>query len=105
MGIFGSVKNASGGWLAGYTVQVYISGGGKIPGGEDITKGGGGDRNYTINIWQPGNYQVVVSDGSRELSPRVNITVDSLDNPNCDIKKKDPGAGSQWVKIDFGKNN
>jgi hypothetical protein len=103
MGIFGSVKNLSGGWLAGYTIQVYTPGGGKIPGGEVITKGGGGDRNYEVNVGQPGNYQIVVSDGTRELSPRVNISVDSTENPNCDIRKKEPGAGAQWVKVDFTK--
>lgn len=101
MGIFGIVSDAGGGRLAGYTIEVHVPGGGKIPGGEVTTTSRSDDRNYEMNIYQPGAYQVVVSDGTREVSPRVTVNVEGINSENCEPR----GGGSQWVKVNFRKTS
>jgi hypothetical protein len=95
-GIFGAVAGSGGGRVAGVTVQFYVPGGGKI--GEATTTTRSDDRNYEYNLFQPGAFQVVLSDGTREISPRVSININNIDQ--CD-----PGqAGSQWAQVNFGGN-
>lgn len=100
MGVFGIVQGSGGGRLPGYAIQIYIPGSGRIPGDDVTTTARTDDRNYERNLYQPGDYQVVVSDGTRELSPRATIHINFIDQ--CDVKEGQ--AGSQWVQVNFRKN-
>jgi len=51
-------------------------------------------------MFNPGAYQVVLSDGSREISPRVNITINDISQ----CSPQEGGAGSQWVQVNFRAN-
>ena len=92
MGVFGIVRNGGG-------YRVALAGTSVPP--VDVRNsifGAANDRNYEMNLYQPGNYQVVVLDGNdREVSPRVPITVNFFDQ--CDVKEGQ--AGSQWVQVNF----
>lgn len=103
-GVFGVVSDANGSRLPGYAIQIFIAGGGKVPGEDAVSTSRSDDRNYERNLFQPGPYEVVLSDGTREISPRVPITVDSIALDNCERRANDPGAGSQWVQVNFTRN-
>ena len=51
-------------------------------------------------MFNPGAYQVVLSDGTREISPRVTVNINNIDQ--CDKQSGQPG--SQWVKVNFRAN-
>lgn len=103
-GIFGVISGSGGGRLAGYEVQVFVAGGGEVPGASYVSTPRTDDRNYEINLYQSGKFQVVVRDeNKKELSPRIEVTVDNIGNPNCDIKANQPDTGSQWVQVNFQK--
>ena len=97
MGVFGIVTGPGGGRYAGMTIQVYIPGGAKIPGEDTISTNRADDRNWERNLYTPGKYEVVLSDGEKEISSRVTVTIDGFWEENCSVK----GSGSQWVKINF----
>ena len=98
MGIFGAVAGPGGGRIQGVTVQFYIPGGGKI--GEATTTTRSDDRNYEYNMFNPGAFQVVLSDGTREISPRVDVAVNDISQ----CTPQEGGAGSQWAQVNFGGN-
>ncbi len=99
-GIFGVVSDNNGARLPGYAIQVYIAGGGKVPGDDSVSTTRSDDRNYERNLFQPGKYEVVLSDGTREISPRAPVTVDSILDPNCEPRQ----GGAQWVQVNFVRN-
>ena len=82
------------------TVQIYIPGGSKIPGDDVFTTNRSDDRNYERTMFNPGTFEVVLSDGTREISPRVSVTLNGIDQ--CD--KESGQAGSQWVQVNFDPN-
>jgi hypothetical protein len=105
-GVFGVVSDANGNRLPGYEVRVYVPGAAMVPGATDTSTNRSDDRNYQINLYnvpQGSKFQVVVSGEGGELSPRVDISVDSVANDNCSFKANEPGTGSQWVQVNFQK--
>ena len=76
------------------------TGGGKIPGDDVYTTNRSDDRNYERTMFNPGTFQVVLSDGTREISPRASVTINGIDQ--CD--KESGQAGSQWVQVNFDPN-
>ena len=98
MGVFGVVRDANGNPLGGVTVTIFGSSVPPVTSRNGIY-GAASDRNYEMNLFQPGNYQVGVSDGAGE-SPKVPITVNYYDQ--CDVKEGQ--AGGQWQQVDFRHN-
>jgi hypothetical protein len=100
MGIFGVVTGPGGGRIPGITVQIYVPGSSKIPGDDVVTTTRSDDRNYERTLFNPGALEVVLSDGAREISPRVSININNVDQ--CDTQAGQPG--SQWVQVNFRAN-
>lgn len=93
------IRNSDGSRLSGILVEVYVPGGGRIPNGQTVSTNRADDRNYEMNIFQPGNYQVVIIENEREVSQRASITINFIDQ--CNPNEGQPG--SQWGQVDFRK--
>ena len=91
------VTGPGGGRYAGLYVQIFVPGSSRIPGDDVTTTNRSDDRNYERTMFNPGTFQVVLYDGTREVSPRVTVTLNNVDQ--CD--KQAGQAGSQWVKVNF----
>lgn len=71
-----------------------------IQGGQTTTTSRSDDRNYELNLFRPGSYEVALSDGTREISPRASFTIFFIDQ--CDKQAGQPG--SQWAQVNFDPN-
>jgi hypothetical protein len=94
------VTGPGGGRIPGITVQIYIPGSAKIPGDDVVTTTRSDDRNYERTMFNPGAFEVVLSDGSREISPRISVTLNDISQ----CSPQEGGAGSQWVQVNFRAN-